>query len=162
MKRLMMVCALILCMVLTGCNMLLSKSRDSLTRWVADNREAWEKIVSTHQPSGSIRVDQGLADQWSRLFRDGHLRDVYWNTETGDYHLYFNGITEPLEGDQYLIWSKRPMEDIAPQFAGDPGMLEEKNETRLYWTGVGAGSRGYILVERVDDNWYYVEYNYPT
>ena len=162
MKRMIAVWVMILCLALTGCSALQSKSQESLARWVADHRRPWEKIVSATQPAdGSIRFDRTLADQWSSLFRDGRLEDVYWDRETGDYHLRFNGVGEPLEGDQYLIWSKRAMEDFAPRF-GDEGTLEEISETRLYRTGIGAGGRGYVLVERLEENWYYVEDNLPT
>ena len=162
MKRLMLVCMMILCMVLAGCGVLQSKSRDSLIQWASDNRVALQNIVSVPQTAGRIRIDRGQADQWSKLFQDGRLREVYFNAETGDYHLYFNGVAEPIEGDQYLVWSKRPIEDIAPPFPDDPGTLEEKSETRIYWTGIGAAGQGYVLVERIDENLYYVEASYPT
>ena len=162
MKRLMLVCVMILCLALTGCSMLQAKSQESLTQWVTDHREAWEKIISAPQAAGSVQLDRGLADQWSGLFRDGRLENVWYHPDTGDYHLCFNGIAEPLEGDQYLIWSRRPMEEIAPLFPNDPGILEEASQTRMYWTGIGAGGRGYLLVEQIDENWYYIEYNHPT
>jgi hypothetical protein len=161
-KAALLIAALILCLTLTGCSMLQSKSRESLTQWVADHREAWKKIVSAPQTAGIVRLDRGLADLWSGLFRDGQLENVWYNPDTGDYDLRFNGIAEPLEGDQYLIWSRRSMEEIAPLFPNDPGTLEEKTDTRMYWTGIGSGRRGYVLVERIDENWYYVEYNDPT
>ena len=53
------------------------------------------------------------------------------------------------------------MEDFAPRFGGE-GTLEEISETRLYCTGIGAGGRGFVLVERLEENWYYVEYNAPS
>ncbi len=162
MKRLMLVWVMMLCLALTGCSMLQSKSRESLMQWVTDHREAWEKIISAPQTSGIVRLDRGLVDQWSGLFRDGRLENVWYHPDTGDYHLRFNGIAEPLEGDQYLIWSRRPMEEIAPLFPNDPGILEEASQTRMYWTGIGAGGRGYILVEQIGENWYYIEYNLPT
>ena len=161
-KMLLVLVTVMLCLFLTGCSMLQSKSQESLTQWVTDHREAWEKIISAPQDAGSVRLDRGLTDQWSVLFRDGRLEYVWYNPDTGDYNLHFNGITEPLEGDQYLIWSRRSMEEIAPLFPYDPGTLEEKTDTRMYWTEIGAGDRGYVLVERVDENWYYIEYNYPT
>ena len=161
-KAALLAAAVILCLVLTGCSMLQSKSRESLTRWVTEHRETWNKIVSAPQPDKSVRYDRELADQWSRLFRGGRLRDVYYAPETGDYYLYFNGFAEYPEGDQYLIWSRRSIGDIAPTFRDDPGTLEEKSETRLYLTGIGAGKGGYVLVEQIDENWYYVEYNHPT
>ena len=153
MKRLILVWLMIMCLALTGCSMLQSKSRESLMQWVTDHREAWKKIISAPQTSGIIRLDRGLVDQWSGLFRDGQLENVWFHPDTGDYHLIFNGIAEPLEGDQYLIWSRRPMEEIAPLFPDDPGILEEASQTRMYWTGIGAGGRGYLLVEQIDENW---------
>lgn len=162
MRRLIPVCVMILCLSLTGCSTLQSNSREAMARWVADNRETWKKIVSAPQPAGSIRYDRELAGLWSRLFRDGRLSDVCYAPDTGDYSLYFNGAAEPPEGDRYLIWSRRTAEDVAPLLPDDPGTLEEKSETRLYRTGIGAGGRGYVLVEQIDENWFYVEYNVPT
>ena len=161
-KAVLLITVVILCLALTGCSMLQSKSRESLTRWVTDHREAWKKIVSAPQAAETVRLDRGLADLWSGLFRDGQLENVWYDLDTGDYELRFNGIAEPLEGDQYLIWSRRSMEEIAPLFPNDPATLEEKTDTRMYWTGIGAGDRGYVLVEQIDENWYYVEVNYPT
>ena len=161
-KMLLVLVTVMLCLSLTGCSMLQSKSRESLTQWVTDHREAWEKIISAPQAAGSVRLDRGLADQWSGLFRDGRLENVWYHADPGDYHLRFNGIAEPLEGDQSLIWSRRPIEEIAALFPNDPGILEEASQTRMYWTGIGAGGRGYILVEQIGENWYYIEYNLPT
>ena len=161
-KMLLVLVTVMLCLFLTGCSMLQSKSQESLTQWVTDHREAWEKIISAPQDAGSVRLDRGLSDQWSVLFRDGRLEYVWYNPDTGDYNLRFNGIAEPLEGDQYLIWSRRPMEEIAPLFPDDPGILVEASQTRMYWTGIGAGGRGYILVEQIGENWYYIEDNLPT
>ena len=162
MKRLMLVWVMILCMVLTGCGMPQLKSRDSLIQWASNNRVALQNVVSVPQTAGRIRVNREQADQWSKLFQDGQLKEVYFNAETGVYHLYFNGGAEPIAGDQYLVWSKRPIEDIAPPFPDDPGTMEEKSETRIYWTGIGAAGQGYVLVERIDENLYYVEASYPT
>lgn len=161
-KAVSLVVTIILCLALTGCGMLYSKSQESLTQWVTDNREAWEKIVSVPRIGGSVRIDQELTDQWSRLFKDGRLNYVHCNPETGDCSLHFNGIAKVLEGDQYLVWSGQPIEEIAPLLPDDPGTLEEKTDPRLYFTGVGAGGRGYVLVERITENWYYVEYSLPT
>ncbi len=152
----------ILCLTLTGCNMLCSPSQESLTQWVQDHRETWEKAVVKPQGGGSVRIDRELTDQWNRLFRDGRLHHVYWNPETGSCSLYFNGFSTVLEGDQYLVWSGQPIEEIAPRFPDDSGTLAERTDTRLYFTGVGSGGRGYILVERIAENWYYVEYSWPT
>ena len=111
---------------------------------------------------GEEIADTTLASALCGFWKLTTYMDVWYNPDTGDYNLHFNGITEPLEGDQYLIWSRRSMEEIAPLFPYDPGTLEEKTDTRMYWTEIGAGDRGYVLVERVDENWYYIEYNYPT
>ena len=162
MKRMMLVWVMILCMVLTGCGMPQLKSRDSLIQWASNNRVALQNVVSVPQTAGRIRVNREQADQWSKLFQDGQLKEVYFSAETGVYHLYFNGVAEPIEGDQYLVWSKRPIEDIAPPFPDDPGTMEEKSETRIYWTGIGAAGQGYVLVEQIDENLYYVEASYPT
>ena len=162
MKRMVLVWVMILCMVLTGCGMPQLKSRDSLIQWASNNRVALQNIVSVPQTAGRIRVNREQADQWNKMFQDGQLKEVYFNAETGDYYLYFNGVAEPIEGDQYLVWSKRPIEDIAPPFPDEPGTLEEKSETRIYWTGIGAAGQGYVLVERIDENLYYVEASYPT
>ena len=76
--------------------------------------------------------------------------------------MYFNGVSEVLEGDQYLVWSDRTIEEISPLLPDDPGTIEEKTDVRLYCTGIGMGGRGYVLVERITENWYYVEYCLPT
>ena len=153
---------MILCLALAGCGSLQSKSQESLTRWVEENRETWEKAISTVRNGRGIRIDRELTDQWSKLFRDGRLSHISCTPEGSDCLLFFNGIGTVLEGDQYLVWSERPIGEIAPMFPDDPGTLKEKTDTRLYWTGIGSGGRGYILVERIAENWYYVEYSLPT
>ena len=111
---------------------------------------------------GEEIADTTLASALCGFWKLTTYMDVWYNPDTGDYNLRFNGIAEPLEGDQYLIWSRRPIEEIAPLFRNDPGILEEASQTRMYWTGIGSGGRGYILVEQIGENWYYIEYNLPT
>ncbi|MBR4502754.1 MAG: hypothetical protein IKP22_12860 [Clostridia bacterium] len=159
-KAALIIAAMILYLALTGCNT--SKSRDSMTRWLTDNREAWDKIISAHQTGRRIRYDRELADQWSSLFRDGRLREISYNPDTGDCNLDFNGTDEIPEGDRYLVFSGRSMEEIAPLGPLDDPIIQQKTESRLYYTGIGAGGRGYVLVERIEENWYYIEYYYPT
>ena len=161
-KTALLIITMILCLAMTGCNAFLSKSRDSLIKWLADNREAMEKMISAEQTGRIIRYDRELVDQWSSFFRDGRLGEVSYDQNTGDCHLNFNGIDEIPEGDRYLVFSRRSMEEIAPMTFLDNRIIQEKTESRLYYTGVGSGGRGYILVERIDENWYYIEYNYPT
>ena len=161
-KAALLIITMILCLAMTGCNAFLSKSRDSLIKWLADNREAMEKMISAEQTGRIIRYDRELLDQWSSLFRDGQLREVSYNPDTGDCNLDFYGYDEIPEGDRYLVFSSRSMEEIAPLDPLDNPIIQQKTESRLYYTGVGAGGRGYILVERIEENWYYIEYNYPT
>ena len=46
--------------------------------------------------------------------------------------------------------------------SGDTGTLEEMTDDRLYRTGVGVGGRGYTLVERIAENWWFIEIYWPT
>ena len=86
-KTALLIITMILCLAMTGCNAFLSKSRDSLIKWLADNREAMEKMISAEQTGRIIRYDRELADRWSSLFRDGQLREVSYNPDTGDCNL---------------------------------------------------------------------------
>ena len=159
-KAALLFAVLILCLTLSGCVITFQNSLESLTRWVERHREPWEKIVSA-QRDGSIRYDRELTDQWGKLFWSGELEYVSYNQGNGDYKLYFNEVMGPPEGERYLIWSVRSMEEIAPLIPGEEANLQEKTDSRMYWTGLGIGY-GYMIVERIFDNWYYIEYNRPT
>ncbi|MBQ7184171.1 MAG: hypothetical protein IJR97_09315 [Clostridia bacterium] len=159
-KNVMAAVAVMLCLILTGCGMFRSETKESLTRWVTDNREAFEKIARVPRAGGRVWIDREMTDMWSGLFRDGRLEYVTFDPETGDYALYFNGSWEP-EGDRYLKFSDRPIGKIEP-ISGDTGTLEEMTDDRLYRTGVGVGGRGYTLVERIAENWWFIEIYWPT
>lgn len=152
----------ILCLALTGCSTFHSKSKESLTQWVTENRKTWEKVFPASNTGGPVIIGRELADQWSGLFHDGRLDYVTIDPETRNCCFYFNGLRNLPEGNQYFVWSGQPIEEIAPVFPNDPGILEEKTDTRLYFTGIGSGGRGYVLVEQIEKNWYFVEYNFPT
>ena len=152
----------ILCLALTGCGTFHSKSKESLMQWVTENRKTWEKACFASNAGEAVIINRELADQWSGLFHDGRLDYVSFDPETRNCSFYFNGIRNLPEGDQYVVWTGQSMEEIAPVFPYDPGILEEKTDTRLYYTGIGSGGWGHVLVEQIEKNWYFVEYDFPT
>ena len=159
-KKAALLALAVLCMAVTGCSLFFSKSQESLTNWAREHRETWEEILSLPRPGAAVRRDGELTGPWSR-FRDGRLREVYCDPETGDFSLFFNGYAKPPEGDQCLVWSNRPAEEIVPPLPDEAEVLQ-RTDTRLHLTGFGAGGKGYVIAERLFENWYYLEYNFPT
>lgn len=161
------VIGIILLMLLLGAaifEIAISRSQFSVTdaetamRFVEQHQSRLEELMKQAQGRYLAKDDVGFGDR--QFFRRTGLRSI---DGRGEDRIIAFSFDTPLEGSRFLYYCPEGEGRILEHIPiPSDKMYDTIPEEGIYIAGIGINGKGYLILEKLKDYWYFCDFNYPT
>ena len=153
-------------LVFAGAVLLLCLRTEKLTpkqhmqRFLAQNATLLAQLVDEAQGDW-FSPETATSPALKQAFRSRGVASISGRSEDGSVWVGFDWAYALItEGSIYLRYIPANAYTVASHHT--EALLVSQTEDTWHWTGIGMGGMGYILVERLQEGWFYEEIYCPT